>query len=168
VPATTRTLNRVCGSLLSERDYRDVSHRVFVTPRRVRFVESEYAVPRAALHDVLRELRAAVAGLEHGVIVPIEVRVAQGDDIWLSTAQGRDTAYIAVHQYLGMPYRRYFDAFERVAGAVGGRPHWGKMHALSADTLRDRYPHFDDFRRVRADVDPTGKFTNAYLDRVLG
>ncbi|ROP39289.1 D-arabinono-1,4-lactone oxidase [Saccharothrix texasensis] len=168
VPTTTRTLNRVCGSLVSERDYRDVSHRVFVTPRRVRFVESEYAVPRAALHDVLRELRSAVGGLEHGVIVPVEVRVAQGDDIWLSTAHGRDTAYIAVHQYLGMPYRRYFDAFERIAGAVGGRPHWGKMHTLSADALRDRYPHFDDFRRVRGEVDPTGKFTNAYLDRVLG
>ncbi|ONI82710.1 FAD-linked oxidoreductase [Saccharothrix sp. ALI-22-I] len=168
MPSTTRTLNRVCGALISERDYRDVSHRVFVTPRRVRFVETEYAVPRAALHDVLRELRSAVGGLDHGVIVPVEVRVAQGDDIWLSTAHGRDTAYIAIHQYLGMPYRRYFDAFEKIAGAVGGRPHWGKMHSLTADALRDRYPRFDDFRRVRADVDPTGKFTNDYLDRVLG
>jgi FAD-linked oxidoreductase len=168
VPSTTRTLNRVCGSLVSERVYRDVSHRVFVTPRRVRFVESEYAVPRAALHDVLRELRAAVARLDHGVIVPIEVRVAQGDDIWLSTANGRDTAYIAVHQYLGMPYRQYFDAFEKIAGAVGGRPHWGKLHCLTAETLRDRYPHFEDFRRVRAETDPTAKFTNPYLDRVLG
>ncbi|NUT54283.1 MAG: FAD-binding protein [Saccharothrix sp.] len=168
VPATTRTLNRVCGALVSERDYRDVSHRVFVTPRRVRFVETEYAVPRAALHDVLRELRSAVARLDHGVIVPVEVRVAQGDDIWLSTAHGRDTAYVAVHQYLGMPYRRYFEAFERIAGAVGGRPHWGKMHTLAADALRDLYPRFDDFRRVRAEVDPEGKFANAYLDRVLG
>ncbi|MFD1148758.1 D-arabinono-1,4-lactone oxidase [Saccharothrix hoggarensis] len=168
VPATTRALNRVCGSVVSERVYRDVSHRVFVTPRRVRFVESEYAVPRNALHDVLRELRAAVGRLDHGVIVPVEVRVAQGDDIWLSTAHGRDTAYVAVHQYLGMPYRRYFDAFEKIAGAVGGRPHWGKLHGLAADALRDRYPRFDDFRRVRAEVDPTGKFANAYLDRVLG
>lgn len=168
VPTTTRTLNRVCGALVSERVYRDVSHRVFVTPRRVRFVESEYAVPRAALHDVLRELRAAVARLDHGVIVPVEVRVAQGDDIWLSTAHGRDTAYIAVHQYLGMPYRQYFDAFEQIAGAVGGRPHWGKLHSLTAASLRDRYPRFDDFRRVRADTDPGGKFTNPYLDRVLG
>ncbi|WP_367133802.1 D-arabinono-1,4-lactone oxidase [Saccharothrix sp. HUAS TT1] len=168
VPATTRTLNRVCGSLISERDYRDASHRVFVTPRRVRFVESEYAVPREALHDVLRELRAAVDRLDHGVIVPVEVRVAQGDDLWLSTAHGRDTAYIAVHQYLGMPYRRYFDAFERIAGAVGGRPHWGKVHSLAADDLRGLYPRFDDFRRVRAEVDPTGKFGNDYLARVLG
>ncbi|GAA1330405.1 D-arabinono-1,4-lactone oxidase [Saccharothrix algeriensis] len=168
VPRTTRALNRVCGTLVSERVYRDVSHRVFVTPRRVRFVESEYAVPRAALHDVLRELRAVVGRLDHGVIVPVEVRVARGDDIWLSTAHGRDTAYVAVHQYLGMPYRRYFDAFERIADAVGGRPHWGKLHGQGAATLAPRYPRFADFRRVRAEVDPTGKFTNDYLDRVLG
>ena len=168
VPRATRTLNRVCGNLISERVYQDVSHRVFVTPRRVRFVESEYAIPRTALHDVLRELRTAVARLDHGVIVPVEVRVAQGDDIWLSTAHGRDTAYVAVHQFLGMPYRQYFDAFERIAGAVGGRPHWGKMHSLTAAELAGRYPRFADFRRVRAELDPEGKFGNGYLDRVLG
>ncbi|MFD7652482.1 D-arabinono-1,4-lactone oxidase [Actinosynnema sp. NPDC059797] len=168
VPATTRTLNRLCGAVVSERVYRDVSHRVFVTPRRVRFVETEYAVPRAALHDVLRELRALVPRLDHGVIVPVEVRVARADDIWLSTAHGRDTAYVAVHQYLGMPHRQYFDAFERIANAVGGRPHWGKLHSLTADTLRGRYPRFDDFRRVRDEVDPTGKFANDHLVRVLG
>ncbi|XVV03887.1 D-arabinono-1,4-lactone oxidase [Actinosynnema sp. CA-248983] len=168
LPRTTRSLNRVCGNLISERVYRDTSHRVFVTPRRVRFVESEYAIPRSALHDVLRELRAAVARLDHGVIVPIEVRVAQADDIWLSTAHGRDTAYIAVHQYLGMPYRQYFDVFENIAMGAGGRPHWGKMHSLTASELATRYPHFTDFTTLRTNLDPTRKFTNPYLDRVLG
>jgi FAD-linked oxidoreductase len=168
LPSTTRKLNQICGSVLSERVYSDLSHRVFVSPRRVRFVESEYAVPREALHDVLRELRAAVAKLDYGVIVPVEVRTAQGDDVWLSTASGRDSAYIAVHQFIGMPYREYFDVFERIAGSVGGRPHWGKMHSLGAETLRERYPHFDDFRRVRDEVDPEHTFTNPYLDRVLG
>ncbi|NUT99658.1 MAG: FAD-binding protein [Saccharothrix sp.] len=168
LPRTTRTLNRVCGNLISERVYQDVSHRVFVTARRVRFVESEYAIPRAALHDVLAELRKAVDKLDHGIIVPVEVRVAQSDDIWLSTANGRDTAYIAIHQFLGMPYHQYFDAFEQIAGAAGGRPHWGKLHTLTAADLATRYPHFADFQRVRAEVDPTRKFTNPYLSRVLG
>ncbi len=168
IPSTTPGLNRLCGNLISERVYQDVSHKVFVTPRRVRFVESEYAVPRHELHHVLTELRATIPKLDHGVIVPVEVRVAQGDDIWLSTAHGRDTAYIAVHQYLGMPYRRYFDAFEKIATSVGGRPHWGKLHTRTAETLTAAYPKFEDFRRVRAELDPTGKFTNDYLTRVLG
>jgi hypothetical protein len=42
------------------------------------------------------------------------------------------------------------------------------MHDLDAGVLRSRYPHFDDFLRVRKETDPGGVFTNTYLDRVLG
>jgi FAD-linked oxidoreductase len=167
-PRLVAPLNRLCGALLSERSYQDVSHRVFTTPRHVRFVESEYAVPRECLHDVLRELRAAVSTLPHPVIVPVEVRVAAADDLWLSTAYRRDTAYVAVHQFLGMPYREYFDVFESIARAYGGRPHWGKLHTQHAAVLRESYPRFDDFCRLRAEADPSGLFRNGYLDRVLG
>jgi L-gulonolactone oxidase len=49
-----------------------------------------------------------------------------------------------------------------------GRPHWGKLHFQTAATLAPRYPEFDRFRAVRRRLDPDGRFTNAYLDRVLG
>jgi L-gulono-1,4-lactone dehydrogenase len=163
-----RPLNRLSSAVLSARAYSDVSHRVFVTNRNVRFVESEYAVPREALGEVLGELRKRVPQLADPVMFPVEIRVAAADDIWLSTAYGRDTAYIAVHQFVGMPYQEYFDLFESVAGAVGGRPHWGKMHSLDASVLRTRYPRFDDFTALRASLDPAGKFLNPYLSRVLG
>jgi L-gulono-1,4-lactone dehydrogenase len=163
-----RPLNRLSSAVLSARAYSDVSHRVFVTNRNVRFVESEYAVPREALGEVLGELRRRVPRLADPVMFPVEIRVAAADDIWLSTAYERDSAYIAIHQFVGMPYREYFDLFESVAGAVGGRPHWGKMHSLDADTLRVRYPRFDDFVELRASLDPDGKFLNPYLSRVLG
>lgn len=163
-----RPLNRLSSAVLSARAYSDVSHKVFVTNRNVRFVESEYAVPREALGEVLGELRKRVPQLADPVMFPVEIRVAAADDIWLSTAYGRDTAYIAVHQFVGMPYQEYFDLFESVAGAVGGRPHWGKMHSLDASVLRTRYPRFDDFTALRASLDPSGKFLNPYLSRVLG
>ncbi len=51
---------------------------------------------------------------------------------------------------------------------VGGRPHWGKLHSLDAGRLRPLYPRFDEFRRIRAEVDPVGRFGNAYLTRVFG
>ncbi len=168
IPALVRPAQRLIAATLSERDYSDTSHRVFVTNRSVRFVESEYALPREALPEVLAELRRAVARLADPVAFPVEVRFAAADDIWLSTAYDRDTAYVAVHQYVGMPYEEYFAAFEAIAGAVGGRPHWGKLHTLDATALRERYPRFDDFLRVRAQVDPEGRFGNAYTDRVLG
>ncbi|PPK68133.1 D-arabinono-1,4-lactone oxidase [Actinokineospora auranticolor] len=168
VPNLVRPLNRISASVLSPRSYSDVSHRVFVTSRRVRFVESEYAIPRESLGVVLAELRARVPALADPVMFPVEVRVAARDDIWLSTAHDRDSAYIAIHQYRGMPYRAYFDLFESVVGAVGGRPHWGKMHTLDAEALRARYPRFADFTRIRSEVDPEGRFRNPYCDRVLG
>ena len=168
VPKLVRSLNKMSSNVLSERSYRDASHRVFVTNRSVRFVESEYAVPRAALGEVLAELRTRVPRLADPVMFPVEIRVAAADDIWLSTAYQRDSAYIAVHQFTGMPYREYFDLFESIVAEVGGRPHWGKMHTLDAAALRERYPRFDDFVALRTKLDPTGLFANPYLDRVLG
>ncbi|MGQ0839940.1 D-arabinono-1,4-lactone oxidase [Actinokineospora sp.] len=168
VPKLVRPLNKMSGSLISGRSYSDVSHKVFATKRRVRFVECEYAIPREAVGEVLAELRVRVPALADPVMFPVEVRVAARDDIWLSTAYGRESAYLAIHQYAGMPYRAYVDLFESVVAAVGGRPHWGKVHNLDATALRARYPRFDDFRRVRSEVDPEGRFGNPYLDRVLG
>ena len=99
---------------------------------------------------------------------PVEVRFAAADDLWLSTAHGRETAYVAVHQYLRLPYARYFAAVERIVAQVGGRPHWGKMHWLEAEQLGALYPRFADAQRVRAEADPDGVFSNPYLDRLLG
>jgi L-gulono-1,4-lactone dehydrogenase len=168
VPKLVPPLNKLSSQVLSERSYSDTSHRVFVTRRSVRFVESEYAVPRDALGDVLAELRARVPKLADPVMFPVEVRVAAADDIWLSTAYQRDSAYVAIHQFVGMPYREYFDLFSSIVADVGGRPHWGKMHTLDAAALRERYPRFDDFVALRTKLDPTGLFANPYLDRVLG
>ena len=167
-PSLIPKLNAVSSSALSARSYTDVSHRVFVTPRRVRFVESEYAVPRESLPGVLDELRSAVPRLSFPVMFPVEVRVAAADDIWLSTGYGRDSAYIAIHQYQGLPYQEYFDVFESVVAPAAGRPHWGKMHSLTAPRLRELYPKFDDFLAVRSGADPGGLFVNPYLARVLG
>ncbi|WP_410601626.1 D-arabinono-1,4-lactone oxidase [Amycolatopsis sp. lyj-90] len=168
VPKLVQPLGKFASNILSAREYSDTSHRVFVTHRGVRFVESEFAIPRESLLDVFSELRAFVPKLENPVAFPVEVRVAAADDIWLSTANGRDSAYLAIHQFVGMPYREYFAGFASIVGEVGGRPHWGKMHDLDAATLRSRYPRFDDFTRIRKEVDPAGVFTNTYLDRVLG
>ena len=168
VPATIKPLNRFAAATLSRRSYSARSHEVFVTPRRVRFVESEYAVPRAALVDVLTELRAGVGRLPHPVMFPVEVRVAAADEVWLSTAYGRDSAYVAIHQYVGLPYEDYFRLFESIVTTVGGRPHWGKMHTRDAAYLGDAYPRFADFLRVRDEVDPERRFANPYLAQVFG
>ena len=171
VPPAGPPISRIAARALGARTFTDVSHRVFTSPRRVRFVEMEYAVPRPALLDVLREVVAAVEASDLRIAFPVEVRVAAADDITLSTAGGRDSGYIAVHLPAGSPLedrRRYFGLVEGIAVEAGGRPHWGKLHSLDADVLRTRYPRFGEFVALRDRLDPHGLFRNAYLDRVLG
>jgi FAD/FMN-containing dehydrogenase len=91
-----------------------------------------------------------------------------GDDAFLSPAHGRDTCYVAVHMYQGVEFESFFRAVEAIMRDYGGRPHWGKRHYQSADTLRELYPEWDRFQAVRGRLDPTGLFGNDYTDRVLG
>jgi L-gulonolactone oxidase len=149
-------------------DYVDRSDRVFTSPRRVKFYEMEYAIPRDAVPEALNRVRRLVdeAGIQ--LSFPVEVRVVAPDDIPLSTAHGRATGYIAVHVYQGTAYDAYFQGVERIMDDYGGRPHWGKMHFQGHHTLADRYPRWDDFQAVRRRMDPEGRFTNQYLERVLG
>lgn len=48
-PATIPTIAKISSRALSARTYTDIPYKVFTSPRRVRFVEMEYAVPREAL-----------------------------------------------------------------------------------------------------------------------
>ncbi|WP_455900491.1 D-arabinono-1,4-lactone oxidase [Rhodococcus gordoniae] len=167
-PATIPALNRVASRVLSPRTFVDRSYRVFASERRVRFREMEYAIPVDLLPEVLREIDAWLQRNDVRIGFPVEVRFSRADDVWLSTAHGRDTAYVAVHQYHRRDHGPYFDGVEPILRAAQGRPHWAKLHSLTAGDLRALYPRFDDFLAVRDRVDPHRTFTNPYLHRVLG
>jgi L-gulonolactone oxidase len=167
-PALIPRANAIAARLLSPRDYIDRSHRVFASVRTVRFREMEYAVPRAAVPQVLAEIERYLERSGEQVGFPVEVRFAAADDIWLSTAYGRETGYIAVHQYHRREYEPYFRAVEAIATDVGGRPHWGKLHYRDAASLRPTYERHDDFVALRDKLDPQRMFGNEYLARVLG
>ncbi|WP_432049524.1 D-arabinono-1,4-lactone oxidase [Verrucosispora sp. NA02020] len=167
-PALAPPISAVSARVLSERAYTGRSDTVFCTPRRVRFTEMEYALPRDAVGEALDALRRIIDGLSFKVLFPVEVRFTAADDIWLSHSYGRESAYIAVHQYVGMPYEPYFRAFEQVATGLTGRPHWGKLHWRDAATLADAYPRWQEFQQMRARLDPHRTFTTPYLDTLLG
>lgn len=168
VPATIPAIARISSRALSARTYTDIPYKVFTSVRRVRFVEMEYALPREAAVGALREVRAMIERSPLRVSFPVEVRTAPADDIALSTASGRESAYIAVHLYRGTPYRSYFTAVERIMTAHGGRPHWGKVHTRDAGYFAEAYPRFGEFTALRDRLDPERLFGNDYLRRVLG
>lgn len=167
-PRSIGTLNNFATSVLSDRSYTAASHEVFVSPRRVKFAEMEYALPLECFSEAFAQIRSYIEGHPAPVVFPIEVRTAAADDTWLGTASGRASVYIAVHRYIHDDVPQYFPAVESILRSFDGRPHWGKEHTLSAGDLSERYPHFADFQRVRDEVDPQGRFLNPYLSRLLG
>jgi L-gulonolactone oxidase len=167
-PPAVPAIARISSKALSARTYTDIPYKVFTSPRRVRFVEMEYAVPRAAVVETLRELKSMLDRSDLRVSFPVEVRTAPADDIALSTAAGRDSGYIAVHLAKGAPYQRYFTAAERIFTAHEGRPHWGKVHTRDAEYFAGVYPRFGEFTALRDRLDPDRLFQNDYLRRVLG
>jgi L-gulono-1,4-lactone dehydrogenase len=168
VPGAVGPISALSARALSERRYTGRSDKVFCTPRRVRFTEMEYGMPRAALPSVLTALPTLVERLPFKVQFPVEVRFTAADDIWLSHGYGRDSVYVAVHQFAGAPYEPYFKEFEALARDHEGRPHWGKLHYRDAGSLGPAYPRWDEFLAVRGRLDPRRVFANGYTEQVLG
>jgi FAD/FMN-containing dehydrogenase len=170
-PAVIPRMNQVSARALSARTYSDVAHRVFTSPRRVVFREMEYAVPRAAGLDALREARRAVERSDWRISFPVELRVAPADDVALSTTYDRDSFYLAFHTHHRSDWRThsaYLETMEAIMRAHDGRPHWGKLHSRWVDDLASAYPRFGEFLALRDRLDPDRLFTNDYLRRVLG
>lgn len=167
LPPISPAVAGLMGGLISAGEDVNHSHRIFATPRLVRFQEMEYSLPAAAMAPALRKIDALIRERRVPVHFPLECRFVRGDDIPLSPAYGRDSAYIAVHMYRGMAYRPYFDAVEAILQRHGGRPHWGKHHSMSAGELRARYPEWEAFQTIRRRLDPQGIFLNPYLRAIF-
>jgi L-gulono-1,4-lactone dehydrogenase len=164
IPRATRGAAR----LMSQGEQLDRSYRTFANYRTIRFTEMEYGIPRERGPEALRRVLDLIRERRFEVAMPIECRVVAADDAILSPSYERATAYIAVHQYRGMPWRPYFEAVEAIMDSYGGRPHWGKRHFQTHTTLAERYPRWSDFASVRDRLDPERAFRNEYTERVLG
>ncbi|MFD0590328.1 D-arabinono-1,4-lactone oxidase [Paenibacillus sp. GCM10027627] len=166
-PKTSPAISRLSASQVPAMRKVDYSHRLFATQRLVRFNEMEYNVPAESMVPVIEEMRELMARRNYHVHFPVECRYAQGDDIWLSPSYGRDSAYIAIHMYKGMPHQAYFEEMEELFVRFGGRPHWGKMHHLTGARLKELYPMWDEFLRVRDEADPDRILVNPYVEKLF-
>jgi FAD/FMN-containing dehydrogenase len=127
----------------------------------------EYQVPAERGPECLSEVVATIARLGLPVAFPLEYRYVAGDEIWLSPFHGGPRASISVHQYHRVPYQPLFRAVEPIFWKYGGRPHWGKLHSLSARQLAPLYPMWDRFHSVRRRLDPGGTFMTPELRKLF-
>ncbi len=136
--------------------------------RPVRFKEMEYHLPIAEQVGALREVIARIERDAPGVFFPIEARIIAPDDAWLSPFYGRESGSIAVHAWYKEDHDWMFQLIEPVLREAGGRPHWGKLHSLSAAELTALYPMFAEAQALRRTVDPAGRMLNPFVQRIFG
>jgi xylitol oxidase len=142
--------------------------RAEFTPSSGAELQSEYLMPRPHALDALRALDAIRATIAP-VLQICEVRTVAADAQWLGPAYGQDA--VAVHFTWIEDTAAVLPVVRRVEEALdafGARPHWGKVFTVPAEVLRGRYPRIGDFRTLAGELDPAGKFTNAFVRDILG
>jgi len=150
-PSKNEAVSKLAASSVADVKKVYYSHKIYATQRMVKFREMEYNVPREAYEDVFKEVVKTVNSKKFNIHFPIENRFVKKDNILMSPAFGRDSAYI-----------------EAIFRAHGGRPHWGKMNTLTPNDIVDLYPEFSTFMKHRSEQDPDNLFISPYLDQLLG
>jgi len=167
-PKSAKGVSKTLARFISNEKKVQKSHRVFSTVRNVKFQEMEYNVPYENYPFVIKELKKMLDKNDYRISFPLEHRFVRKDNILLSPANGRNSAYIACHVYKGMSEKRYFGDLEKLFVEHDGRPHWGKMHTRDAAFFASVYPEFELFNTLRKSNDPNGVFSSPYIERVLG
>ncbi|MEV0170210.1 FAD-binding protein [Streptomyces sp. NPDC050803] len=142
--------------------------RAEFTPSSGAELQSEYLLPRPYALDALHALDAVRTTIAP-VLQTCEVRTVAADEQWLSPSYGRET--VALHFTWVEDTAAVLPVLRRLEEALEGldaRPHWGKVFTTPAEVLRGRYPRLDDFRSLAHELDPEGKFANAFVQNVLG
>lgn len=146
-----------------EGERRGWSFEVLPNVREMPHTEMEYSVPAEQGPACVAALRELLATDFPEVTWPIEYRTVAADDLWISTATGRPTVTISIHEAIDRDDEPYYRAAEEIFRSFDGRPHWGKQHYLTGDDMVDTYPRYRDWWRVRDSVDPDGILLNDRL-----
>ena len=128
--------------------------------------EMEYSLPTEHGPSCVAEIKNLLSSNYPDVLWPIEYRTVAADNVWLSPARGRATVTVSIHEDVERDETAYYKDAETVFRAHGGRPHWGKVHYLSGEDLAADYNHWQDWWRVRDEVDPTGVLLNDALRKL--
>lgn len=167
-PAEKLALNNALAQNAEMTEAVDLSYKLLSNIRTNPFNEMEYSVPAEVGADCVREILRTIYDQAIEVAFPLEFRYVSPEDPWLSMAYGDEPhATISIHRTASQDYRPYFDIIEPIFWKYGGRPHWGKIHSLGYNELKELYPRYDDFMEIRKSLDPQGRMLNEHLSKLF-
>ncbi len=124
------------------------------------FHEVEYFLPLDQAQSILSEMRKLMRKWLPLSVYPLEIRVVAADDAWLSPNYERENLVVSISGEPGTDYWPYLRACDSLFAEFDGRPHWGKIHFMTAERISRLFPRYDDFVATRRRYDPAGVFLN--------
>ena len=146
----------------------DRAYRIYPMVYDPNFHEVEYFLPLERWRDILVEMRRLMLRWHPLSIYPLEIRLVAAEDAWMSPNYHRENLVVSISGQPGAEYWPYLRACDSLFAEFGGRPHWGKMHFMTADRLARLFPRYENFLDVRCRFDPNGVFLNDHLQPLFG
>jgi FAD-linked oxidoreductase len=163
-----KKVQRFMLDLITEETRVGNAHEIYPSDRNIVFNEMEYELPKENGMACLQEIFEVGRKKNLPIFFPMEVRTVKKDDFWMSPFYQRDAVSISIHRYNKYDYDKYFPIFEKIFRKYGGRPHWGKLCYLGSNEIRELYPKFEDFAKLKRELDPRSRFSNPYMKKLFG
>jgi xylitol oxidase len=135
------------------------------TPSSGKELQSEYFVPHHNAVDAITAVSRLGKQIGPHLLIT-EIRTIAADDLWLSPC--RKQASVTIH-FTWKPdwpaVSKLLPLIEKELSPFQARPHWGKLFTMPPKTLESYYEKMEDFKKLVAAYDPSGKFRNEFLER---
>jgi hypothetical protein len=143
------------------------SYKVFNVPEPPVHRETEWAFDVNLTPTLLRQYKQMVEEKGHLINFIQEIRFVKGDDFALSPCYGRNSVYVGAYNADNRGWNELLSDFEQLAIKHHGRPHWGKEFNVGSNYLKSVYPKWDEFRKLREEIDPNRNFLNNLLTNLF-
>jgi FAD/FMN-containing dehydrogenase len=142
----------------------DRGYRLYpIGPFEPNFHELEYYVHLDRSKEAVTAMRELMLASQPDAVFPLELRTVAADTAHLSPQFEMPTLVLSVSGRPGTDYGDYLRRVDALLGEFDARVHWGKLHFLTAEQLRRRYPGTEAFIEIRRRFDPNGVFLNDHL-----
>ncbi|RHY00049.1 hypothetical protein DYB25_011581 [Aphanomyces astaci] len=140
------------------------------------FTETEHMIGADNDLQALTELLAVHKTLSHSTLVTLflGMRYVEPDNGWLSPFYNRRTVVVSSIVYHSTTSSQFaaeiaplHQAMHRALAKYDARPHPGKNNYFNATDMRRVYPKFQAFVQLQTSLDPTSKFVNPYISKLL-
>jgi FAD/FMN-containing dehydrogenase len=159
-----KTLDEVGEDVPDEPGRVDRGYRLYpIGPFEPNFHELEYYVDLDRAKEAAVAMRELMLASQPDAVFPLELRTVAADTAHLSPQFEMPTLVLSVSGRPGTDYWDYLRRVDALLGEFDARVHWGKLHFLTAEQLRRRYPQAEAFIDIRRRLDPDGVFLNDHL-----